>query len=114
MAFGPLGLSPAEFGVLTPAELGELHDGWVWRQDFERRSRARDLSVLLSVLTHGKRSPKAWFEALIGDGRQQDTEEQARRRAVKAEHERLAREARKKRERLKKEQLEREEATRSA
>ena len=66
VAYGPLQLKPWELGRLTPGELRQLIDGYVWRREAEEIMAARFVAPIINTCTPNKLKKSVTVEMLLG------------------------------------------------
>lgn len=66
VAYGPLQLKPWELGRLTPGELGQLIDGYVWRREDREITAARFVAPIINTCTPNKLKKAVTVEMLLG------------------------------------------------
>ena len=66
IAYGPLGLKPWELGRLTPGELSQMMEGYVWRREERDVAAARFVAPIINTCTPNKLKKPVTVEMLLG------------------------------------------------
>ena len=66
IAYGPLGLKPWQLGRLTPGELGQMMEGYVWRREERDIASAKLVAPIINTCTPNKLKKAVTVEMLLG------------------------------------------------
>lgn len=85
MAYGALALNPWEFGKLTPCELQQMIDGYLWRSQRQEREIARFVALIINTCSSYELKQPVTVDLLLGTRKNKKTGEKTTAEQARAE-----------------------------
>jgi len=85
VAYGALALKPWEFGQLTPGELRQMIDGYLWRSQRQEREIARFVAPIINTCSSYELKQPVTVDLLLGIKTDKKTDKKTTAEQARAE-----------------------------